>query len=62
MRTRRDGHMSRMLSPLIVNRIKLLQETFPTFPGFPINFALTSAVSASHTTAVAANAHKLIPV
>src|SRR5882672_10517993 len=29
MRTRRDGHMPRMLSPSIVNRINLLQETFP---------------------------------
>jgi hypothetical protein len=28
-----------MRSPLIVNGIKLLQETFPHLPGFPITFA-----------------------
>ena len=36
---RRDGHLSSMRSPLIVNGIKLLHETFPHLPDIPIDFA-----------------------
>ena len=62
MRTRRDGHISRMLLPSNVNRIKLLQEIFPIFPSLPTNLAPDSGASGSHTRAVAANANQLIPV
>jgi hypothetical protein len=38
MRERRDGFVSSMQSPSIVNRIKLLQDTFPHLSVFPVNF------------------------
>jgi len=38
MRKHPDGFVSSMQSPLTVNEIRRLQDTFPLRSGFPINF------------------------